>query len=117
MKRQILMAVAAVSLAACKKDKSNPSTSSGTTTVEYSFTSEKNENCSGYYWDGEGKQQSIINVRSGWTKTIEAKPGNTAQLTLSTNYAGKMIGLIKVNGAIVASDTDNSTMTVQYVIK
>ena len=115
MKKTFLLAAVLLSIVSCKKDKSNPSTSSGTT-IEYSFTSEKNENCSGYYWDAEGKQQSIINVRSGWTKTIEAKPGNTAQLTLSTNYAGNMIGLIKINGTVVASDTDNSTITVQYVI-
>ena len=38
-------------------------------------------------------------------------------LSFSTAKKDDKYKVIKVNGTIVASDTDNSTMTVQYVIK
>lgn len=117
MKKTIIIAVSLLTITSCKKDSTPTATTNSSSTIEYSFTSEKNEYCSGYYWDADGKQQSIINIRSGWTKTVEAKSGNTAHLTLSSNYAGTIIGVIKLNGVVVASDTDENKCSVQYVIK
>jgi|GEM_PF-3734507 len=117
MKKTIIIAVSLLVVTSCKKDSTTTNTTNIGSIIEYSFTSEKNENCSGYYWDADGKQQSIIDIRSGWTKTVEAKSGNTAHLTLSSMYAGKVIGVIKLNGVVVASDTDQNKTSVQYVIK
>lgn len=117
MKKTHLIVFTLLTFASCKKESKTTNTTGSSSTIEYSFTSANNENCSGYYWDTDGKQQSIIDIRGGWTKTVEAKSGNTAHLTLSSNYAGKIIGIIKLNGTIVASDTDQNKCSVQYFIK
>ncbi len=106
-------------LTSCKKNNDNSSgIGNNVSTIEYSLISNHNNNCSGYYWDADGKQQSVIDIRSGWAQKITARSGNTAHFTIQSNTLGDTLkAYIKLDGKLVAADSGHTSANVQYTIK
>lgn len=85
-------------LASCKKD-GDPKR-----TVEYSIEC---PDCFVVYYDENGAQVSLQNQTTGWSKTINGKPGGVILLAAqnSSGSPAMVKGVIKLNGVVLKENT------------